>query len=72
MSDDAYQYTVTLKRGDDKQKCKVTAPDIDTLTKRVDAVREKLGEWAGDYNEIRPEEERPVSEDQRDLSEVRA
>lgn len=71
MSDDDYQYTVTLKRGDDKQKCKVTAPDIETLAGRVDAVREKLGEWAGDYNKIRPEEERRVTDDQSELGEVR-
>lgn len=70
MTDDAYQYTVTLKRGDDKQKCKVTAPDIETLTERVDAVRERLGEWAGDYNEIRPDEQRRLAEDQSELGEA--
>ncbi|MFD1588731.1 hypothetical protein ACFR9U_17265 [Halorientalis brevis] len=70
MSDDAFNYTVKLKRGDDTQKCKVSAPDIETLTERVDAVREKLGEWAGDYNEIQPDEGRNLADDQRDLSEV--
>lgn len=71
MADDAFNYTVKLKRGDDTQKCKVSAPDIETLTQRVDAVREKLGEWAGDYNEIQPENDgRRIAEDQSDLSEV--
>jgi hypothetical protein len=70
MSDDAYQYTVKLKRGDDTQKCKVTAPDIETLTERVDAVREKMGEWAGEYNEIRPDDGRQLADDQSDFSEV--
>jgi len=70
MPDDAYSYTVTLKRGDDKQKCKITAPDIETLTQRVDAVREKMAEWAGDYNEIRPDEGRTLTDDQSELSEV--
>jgi hypothetical protein len=64
-SDDPFSYTVKLKRGggDDVQKCKVTAPDIETLAERVDAVREKMAEWAGDYNEIRPDEERRLAEE---------
>ncbi|NLV15193.1 hypothetical protein [Haloarcula argentinensis] len=72
MTDDAFTYTVKLKRGDDTQKCKVTAPDIETLTDRVDAVREKLGEWAGDYREIQPDEEAPLADDQSELSELEA
>lgn len=71
MSDDAFTYTVKLKRGDDTQKCKVSAPDIETLSQRVDAVREKLGEWAGDYAEIQPDGDgRRLADDQSDLSEV--
>lgn len=72
MTDDAFTYTVKLKCGDDTQKCKVTAPDIETLTERVDAVRERLGEWAGDYREIQPEEGPGLADDQSELSEVQA
>jgi len=74
MGDDAFEYTVKLKRGDghDVQKCKVTAPDIETLTERVDAVREKLGDWAGDYREIQPDEEPGLADDQSELGEVGA
>ncbi|KAA9399691.1 hypothetical protein [Haloarcula sp. CBA1129] len=72
MTDDAFTYTVKLKRGDDTQKCKVTAPDIETLTERVDAVREKLGEWAGDYREIQPEDGPRLADDQSELGEVQA
>jgi len=72
MTDDAFTYTVKLKRGDDTQKCKVTAPDIETLTNRVDAVREKLGEWAGDYREIQPDDETRLADDQSELGEVGA
>jgi len=69
VPDDAYQYTVKLKRGDDTQKCKVTAPDIDTLTERVDAVREQMAKWAGEYDEIGTDG-RQLADDQSDLSEV--
>jgi hypothetical protein len=72
MTDDPITYTVKLKRGDDTQKCKVEAPDIETLTERVDAVRERMAEWAGDYREIQPDDERQLPEDQSDLSEVKA
>jgi hypothetical protein len=72
MTDGAFTYTVKLKRGDDTQKCKVTAPDIETLTNRVDAVREKLGEWAGDYREIQPDDETRLADDQSELGEVGA
>ncbi|NLV14434.1 DUF7389 domain-containing protein [Haloarcula argentinensis] len=72
MTDDAFTYTVKLKRGDDTQKCKVTATDIETLTERVDAVREKMGEWAGDYREIQPDDETRLADDQSELDEVGA
>lgn len=72
MTEDAFTYTVKLKRGEDTQKCKVTAPDIETLTERVDAVRKKLGEWAGDYREIQPDEETRLADDQSELGEVGA
>ncbi|WP_121822847.1 hypothetical protein [Halostella salina] len=72
MPEDAFTYTVKLKRGagDDVQKCKVTAPDIDTLQTRVEAVREKMGEWASDYREIQPDDRRGLADDQSELGEV--
>jgi hypothetical protein len=70
--DDIYSYTVKLKRGsgDDVQKCKVTAPDIDTLKQRVDAVREKMKRWAEEYAEINPKYRRPITDDQSSLTEA--
>ena len=72
VSDNPFSYTVKLKRGggDDVQKCKVTAPDVETLETRVDAVRERMGKWAEEYREIQPRERRPISDDQSSLPEV--
>jgi hypothetical protein len=69
---DPYSYTVKLKRGDghDVQKCRVTAPDIETLEQRVDAVRERLADWAAEYREIQPADRRPLADDQGTLGEV--
>lgn len=71
--DDAFSYTVKLKRGggDDVQKVTVTAPDIETLESRVEAVRERLERWADDYREIQPDDSRRrLTEDQSSLREV--
>jgi len=69
--DDPYSYTVKLKRGDghDVQKCKVTAGDIETLERRVEAVRDRLEGWADDYRSIQPSE-RSLPDDQGKLSET--
>jgi len=70
--DDAFSYTVKLKRGggNDVQKVTVTAPDIETLETRVEAVRERLEEWAGEYRDIQPDDRRRLTEDQSSLREV--
>lgn len=70
--DEPFSYTVKLKRGsgDDVQKCKVTAPDIETLECRVDDVRQRLQKWAKEYREIEPERRRPITDDQSSLREV--
>ena len=70
--DDPYSYTVKLKRGDghDVQKCKVTAPDIETLEERVENVRERMEKWAEDYREIQPREGRGLADDQGTLKEA--
>jgi hypothetical protein len=72
MGDDPLTYTVKLKRGDghDVQKCKVTAPDIETLETRVEAVRDRLSDWADDYREIQPETGRNLADDQGTLKEA--
>ena len=74
MPDDPFSYTVKLKRGDgnDVQKCKVTAPDIETLEERVDDARERLEQWAGEYREIQPDgpRRRRVTDDQSSLREA--
>ena len=72
-SDGAFSYTVKLKRGggDDVQKVTVTAPDIETLETRVEAVRERLERWADDYREIQPDNSsRRLTDDQSSLPEV--
>ncbi|WP_136688340.1 DUF7389 domain-containing protein [Halorhabdus amylolytica] len=71
MSDDVYEYTVKLKRGDghDVQKCKVTADTIEELDRRVENVREKLADWATEYRAIQPRE-RPLADDQQRFEEV--
>ena len=74
MPDDPFSYTVKLKRGDghDVQKCKVTAPDVETLETRVEEVRERLKRWADEYREIQPDSprRRRVTDDQSSLQEV--
>ncbi|WP_336001470.1 DUF7389 domain-containing protein [Halorientalis halophila] len=77
MPEDAYSYTVKLKRsggrdGQDVQKCKVSAPDIETLRERVNNVREEMAGWADDYRNIQPGEGHQLPDDQSDLSEVSA
>lgn len=70
---DAFSYTVKLKRGggDDVQKVTVTAPDIETLETRVEAVRERLERWADDYRAIQPDDSsRRLTDDQSSLREV--
>lgn len=72
-SDDPFSYTVKLKRGDghDVQKCKVTAPDVETLETRVDDVRERMERWADEYREIQPDQRRrSLAENQGTLTEV--
>lgn len=71
MGDDPFTYTVKLKRGsgDDVQKCKVTAPDIHTLSERVNEVREQMEDWADEYRDIQPADGRSVADDQGTLSE---
>jgi hypothetical protein len=71
-SDDPFAYTVKLKRGDghDVQKCKVTAPDVETLEERVEEVRERMEKWASDYRNIQPREGRDLHDDQAGLNEV--
>ena len=72
MTDDPISYTVKLKRGDghDVQKCKVTAPDVETLEKRVEEVHERMERWADDLREIQPREGRTLHDDQAGLNEV--
>jgi tetrahydromethanopterin S-methyltransferase subunit G len=60
MSDgDAYDVTLKMTRGtssDDKEvlKTTVTADDLEELDEKMDAVRDRMDEWAGDLREIQP------------------
>jgi hypothetical protein len=54
----------------DKQKVKVEAPDIETLRRRVEAVKDELDEWALHLRDIQPSTHPRVTEDQQELGEV--
>jgi len=53
----------------DKEKIttKVTAPDVDTLSERVDEVRAEMEDWADDFRAIDPDRSRHLADDQRQL-----
>ncbi|MCD2199071.1 hypothetical protein LPA44_04050 [Halobacterium sp. KA-4] len=78
MSDEAaFSTTVKLTRGtstDDRDTIKTTvsAPDVETLNDRVDAVKAYMAEWADDLRDVQPEASRRTSEDQQDLGSVKA
>jgi len=60
MSDgDAFDVTLKMTRGtssDDKEvvKTTVTADSLEELDEKMDAVRERMDDWAGDLREIQP------------------
>jgi len=72
MGDDAYSYTVKLKRGDghDVQKCKVTADSYEVLVERVENVRELLADNADELRDIQPMDGRDLADDQGTLQEA--
>ena len=52
----------------DKFKTTVSAPDIHTLTERVEELREEMEEWAEEFRCIQPEESvRNLTENQSTL-----
>lgn len=75
MSDgDAYDVTLKMTRGtssDDKEvlKTTVTAETLDELDEKMDAVRERMDEWAGDLREIQPVAHPGGHDDQSTLGE---
>ncbi|WP_353634587.1 hypothetical protein ABSL23_02205 [Halobacterium sp. NMX12-1] len=78
MSDgeDAFSTTVKLTRGtstDDRDTIKttVTAPDVEMLNQRVEAVKNYMESWADDLRDVQPETSRRTSEDQQDLASVK-
>lgn len=78
MSDeDAVEITIEVTRGTstddrDKMRAKVSAPNVDLLEDRVEAVKARMESWADDLRSVQPEKGRGVDEDQSELSEVRA
>ncbi len=59
MSDE-FETVVEVTRGTgtndrDKFKTTVSAPDIHTLTERVDELREEMEEWAEEFRTIQPD-----------------
>jgi len=74
---DAYSLTVELTRGGDsnnrdKMKAKVSADTVEELREKVDAVRDEMREWAGDFRDIQPEYHRQLPDDQSELGEIEA
>jgi len=78
MSDnDAFSTTVKITRGtstDDRDTINTTvsAPDVETLNERVEAVKAYMAEWADDLRDVQPETSRRTDEDQQDLGSVTA
>ncbi|MCD2202726.1 DUF7389 domain-containing protein [Halobacterium sp. KA-6] len=78
MSDgeDAFSTTVKLTRGtstDDRDTLKttITAPDVETLKHRVEAVKEHMESWADDLRDVQPETSRRTGENQSELGKVK-
>jgi len=77
MSDDAevFETKIVVTRGTgsndrDKFTTKITAPDLETLTHRVERVREETADWAGEFRQIQPTEGGSLHEDQSSLGGV--
>jgi hypothetical protein len=74
--DDPFSLKVKMTRGTsakdkDVFTANVAAPDIDTLKRRVEAIRDEMQDWADDFRVIQPDpdENRP-HDDQQALDEV--
>jgi len=69
---DAFEIKIVVTRGtgsNDKEKMtmKVTAPNIEELSDRVDEVREQMEDWADDFRAIDPDRGRQLGDDQSRL-----
>jgi len=74
MSDDAFEITTKLTRGtgtDDRDtiKASVGADTVAELDEKLDAVQERLEDWAADIREIQPEQKRKHPESQTTIGE---
>lgn len=72
--DDAFEFEAKIQRGngtDDRDtfKAKVSANSIRELDDKVDQVRSKIEDWATDFRQIQPSEERHLADDQATLQE---
>lgn len=70
--DDAYETKVVITRGTgssdrDKITTKVSAPDLETLSERVEQLQKQTEEWADDFRDIDPERSRQLGDDQQTL-----
>lgn len=67
-----FQFEAKIQRGngtDDRDtfKAKVSANTIEALDEKVEQMREKMAEWAGEFREIQPQERRRTTDDQATL-----
>lgn len=77
--DEPFTMTVELTRGTstddrDKQRVKVSAHDVEQLEHRVEAVRERMEQWADEFRAVQPDgrSDRRLDEDQRELGQLKA
>ena len=74
--DDAFEFEAKIQRGngtDDRDtfKAKVSANTIDELDEKVEQVRERIEDYAQEFRQIQPgEERRPLADDQSTLGEA--
>jgi hypothetical protein len=75
MSDDDLELTVKMTRGGDSgnketMKAQMSAPTVDELDERVGNLKEKMDDWALEFRNIQPAEERMLADDQSKLGET--
>jgi len=73
--EDAFEFEAKIQRGngtDDRDtfKAKVSANTIDELDGKVEQVRERIEQYATEFRQIQPSEERRLADDQSRLGEA--
>jgi len=77
MPDDDLKLTVKMTRAGDSgnketMKATVSAPTVDDLNDRVTKLKDRMDEWALEFRNIQPEQDRMLADDQSRLREAEA